>query len=154
MTSISSTIGSPGSLGSYYAQILAARTATNDSTDADGVGDSGTDTSMSAAEIQALTNPAGTGTSSDSSALSGLLGSDSGSGNTLASLLGSTFTDTNSLFSQISALATGSSSPDASATQGSSTASGAGGTSQQQKIAGLLANMFQTEQKDFLSLFL
>jgi hypothetical protein len=72
----------------------------------------------------------------------------------LPSLLGNTFTDPNSLFSKISALATGLSGPDASATQGSLTASGAGGTSQQQKIAGLLANMFQTEQKDFLSLFL
>jgi hypothetical protein len=154
MTSISSTTGSLGSVGSYYAQLLATKAATNDGAGTDAVSESGTDTSLSAAEIEALTSPAGTGTSSDSSALSTPLGSDSGSGNTLASLLGSSFTDTNSLLSQISALATGSSTSDASATHGSSTAPGTAGMSQQQKIAGLLANISQTEQKDFLSLFL
>jgi hypothetical protein len=154
MTSISSTTGSPGSLGSYYAQLLATRAATDDSAGADAVSQSGTNTSLSPAEIQALTSAAGTGTSSDSSTLSTLLGSDSGSGDTLASLLGSNFTDTNSLLSQIGALATGSPAADASATDSSSAASGAGSTSQQQKIAGLLANISQTEQKDFLSLLL
>jgi hypothetical protein len=101
------------------------------------------------AETQALTSLAGAGTSSDGSALSTLLGSSSGGGNTLSSLLGSSFTDTNSLLSQIRALASGS-----PTTGSSATASAADGTSQQQKIAGLLANMLQTDQNDFLSMLL
>jgi hypothetical protein len=156
MTSISGTTSSPGSLGSYYAQLLAAKASADDGSAVD---QSDTDTSLTSAEAQALTSLEGTGTSSDAGALSTLLGSSSGRGDTLSSLLGNSFTDTNSLLRQLSALATGSSSTDGSATDGStaddpSTAPGTNATSQQLKIASLLANMFQSEQNDFLSILL